>query len=206
MNLTILYRVLWKPASVFREFREETRKEPFIFIGILIAINTIGAARNDFSQITNPAMLLAGILHAAFRSLLFPGFSALIVQLAARHLFEAKAKYLQIMSALILCSLPFYISSWLSSVIGISRNSFGLGSMIPSMQETHPLVFGFVASINPFSIWAFVLMYIAQKEIFGLSRRQSATLLLVLIVSGIILNGLWLMLAVYIFNIYNPAT
>jgi len=119
MDLTILYRVLWKPSTVFREFKDRQRIEPFILICAAVVIPLILAYKNDIQQIVDhPSLLLTGLLQGFFFSLLFPGLEALIVFLSARLIFNVKSNLLTLLSAFILCGLPQYISTWLTIAFG----------------------------------------------------------------------------------------
>jgi hypothetical protein len=206
MDFTILYRVLFKPNDVFKEFKERTRPEPFIFIGALVILSVVNAYRNDFQNIIeHPSLIPIGLLQGLFFSLLFPGIEALIVLLIARLLFKAKASFLSLVSAFILCSLPQYISSWLTMLFGYPAIYVGLGGLFTSLRETHPFLFGMVASITPFFIWVVFLWRAALKQIVTPSKQQTTALLSVLIIQGLTIGGLWRMFAVMIFNIFNPA-
>ena len=48
MDLTILYRVLWKPNAVFKEIIGKMRVEPLIFISATIVIPLISDNKNIF--------------------------------------------------------------------------------------------------------------------------------------------------------------
>ncbi len=55
-------------------------------------------------------------------------------------------------------------------------------------------------------VWIVFLWHAALSQIFPISKRQAFTLLVVLVLTNIIIYGLWSMVAIAIFNIYNPAT
>lgn len=206
MDLTILYRVLWKPNEVFKEIIGKFRVEPFIFICAAVAIPLIAAYKSDYRQlIEQPDLILIGLFRGFFIALLFPGLNAIIIFAIAKTAFDSKASFWPLLSAFILCGLPFYISTWLKMFFGYPAIYVGLGALSPSLAQTHPFLFGILASITPFFIWVVILWRSALTRLLATSKRQTAVLLSVLILLGLTVGGLWRMFAVMMFNLFNPA-
>ena len=205
MDFTIFYRVIFRPNDVFKEFKERVRPEPFIFIGVLVILSVLNAYRHDFQRIIeHPSLIPIGLLQGFFFSLLFPGFDALIILLSAKLLFKMKTSFLLLLSAFILCSLPHYISSWLANLLRYPAIYFGLGGLFTSLKDTHPFVYGTLASITPFLIWVIILWRIALNQILSTSKQQTAVLLSILILLNVTIGFLWRMLAVMVFPVSHP--
>jgi hypothetical protein len=153
MDYSILYRVVWEPSEVFKQFKGKPRLEPYIFVGAIVLLQGLKPYVGHFEELTKapfalPINLLAGFL----LFLLFPIVSALIVTLSATLLGNEKPPYLSLLSAFILCSLPYYIEAIL--VLTTAYTPFGLVSIFPSLSRVSPFAFGMLATITPFFIWS----------------------------------------------------
>lgn len=207
MDFTIIYRVLWKPSEVFSGFKGQIRKEPLILLCLVPILSLINTYKSDVQQLQNqPALLLIVPLQVYLSVLLSPLIEALIILLIARFAMNIKASFLSLVSVFILCWLPFHLLSWIPVLFGEPGVYIGLGRLFMNIRDTHPFIFGMLASITPFFVWIAILWSIALRQILPVTERQNLILLGSLILFGLTRGGLWRMFAVALFNYFNPAS
>jgi hypothetical protein len=207
MDFSILYRVLWQPSDVFKDFAGKIRKEPFILLGFIPILALINTYKDDPQQIHNhPSLLLIVPFQVYVFTLLGSFIEALIIVLIARFAMNINTGFLSFVSAFTLCWLPFELLSWIPVFFGNSGFYIGLGSLFMGIRDTYPFVYGVFASVTPVFIWIVILWRIALREMLPLSTRQSTILLVSLILFGLTSGGLWRMFAVAMFNYFNPAS
>lgn len=205
MDFTILYRVLWKPGDVFKKFVDRTRSEPFIFIVIIVPLGLLYTHRNDLQQLLDqPSLIAMGLLKGLFFPLLWSFLDGIIVYLYVRSIAKYKVQILPLVSAFILCSLPHYISKLVVAISGYPEYLFGMGGLFPSLRGTHPFLFSFIATIDPFSIWVIILWNAALNQLLSISKKQKTILLIIMTLFPFAFSLVWLMFAVMIFNLFNP--
>jgi hypothetical protein len=67
MDLTTLYRVLYKPSDVFKELKDRIRPEPYIFICVVVLLPVLIAYRNDYKLVVEqPFLIPLGLLQGFF--------------------------------------------------------------------------------------------------------------------------------------------
>jgi hypothetical protein len=207
MDFSILYRVLWQPGEVFKAFAGKTRKEPFILLGVIPFLALINTYKDDIQQIQNhPSLLFIVPIQVYISTLVSPLIQALIVVLIARFAMNLKAGFFSFVSAFILCFLPFEFLSWIPVLFGKSGFYLGLGRLFMDLRNTHPFLFGMLASVTPVFIWMVILWRSALRQMLSLSTRQNTILLVSMILFGLTSGGLWRMFAVAMFNYFNPAS
>jgi len=207
MDFSILYRVLWQPSEVFKDFSGKTRKEPFILLGMIPLLALINTYKDNLQQIQNqPSLFFIVPLQVYISTLVSPLIQALIIVLIAKFAMNTKAGFLSFVSAFILCWLPFEFMSWIPVLLGKSGFYIGLGRLFMDIRDTHPFLFGMLASVTPVFIWIVILWRIALRQMLKLSARQNTILLVSLILFGLTSGGLWRMFAVALFNYFNPTS
>jgi Yip1-like protein len=185
MDFTILYRVILKPNDTFKEFKDRTRPEPFIIIALFVVLSTIATYKHDVLQTNEqPSLILIRMLQTLFFIFIFTGIYSLIILLSAKLLFKVRTRFPILLSALMLCSLPKYLLSLPMIYLESIARYIGL--------------LGF--------IWVVFLWHAALSQILPVSKRQAIILLAVLVLTSIVVYGIWGMVSIAIFNIYNPAT
>jgi hypothetical protein len=205
MDFTVLYRVLWKPGDVFKKFVDRTRPEPLIFIAITVPLGLLYIHRNDLQQLLHqPSLIAIGLLKGLFFSLLWPFLDGIIAYLYVRSIAKYKVQILPLSSAFILCSLPHYISKLVMAISGYPGYLFEMGGLSPSLRETHPFLFSFIAAIDPFFIWVIILWNAALNQLLSISKKQKTILLIIMTFFPFAFSLVWFMFAVMIFNLFNP--
>lgn len=190
MDFRILYRVIFRPNTVFREFLDKQRLEPLIFVGMLSIIANLAAYASHFEDIINkPWLIIIGLLQGALVLLAFPVLSAILVLLAAHFVLKTKIGFITLLSVFILGELPYYIETVLIVLAGYSPIS--LGSLLGSFGDRPPLLFGFLLTITPFFVWTVVLWSMAITQLFKLPHRQAITLVGTLVLLNILAGGMW---------------
>jgi Yip1 domain len=185
MDFTILYRVILKPYDTFKEFKERMRPEPFIIITLFVVLSTIGAYRHDVLHTNEQLSLkLSRMLLSLFFIFIFTVIYSLIILQSAKLLFKVRVRFPVLLSALMLCNLPKYLLS--------------LPMIYLESIARYISLLGF--------IWVVFLWYAALSQLFPVSKGQTIALLAVLVLTSMVVSGLWSMAAIAIFNIYNPAT
>lgn len=188
MDYSILYRVVWEPGEVFKQFKVKARLEPYIFIGAIVLLQGLKPYVGHFGEITKaPSALFMNLLVGFLFFLLFPIVSALIVTLSATLLGNEKPPYLSLLSAFILCSLPYYIEAIL--VLTTDYTPFGLVSIFPSLSRVSPFAFGMLATITPFFVWTVALWWFAVQQLLSLQKSIKVLIVVSLALINIILGG-----------------
>jgi hypothetical protein len=112
MDFRILYRFIFKPSTVFREFLAKQRLEPLIFVGMLSIIGCLAAyVSHPKTLINRPWLIILGLLQSASALLVFPVLSTILVFLATRYVLRTKIAFITLLSAFVLCELPYYMRS-----------------------------------------------------------------------------------------------
>jgi hypothetical protein len=193
VDFSILYRVLWKPREVFKEFEGKRRLEPFIFIGVMALLLTIKVYRGSFEDVKeHPALLLIGLIQISLSDLMIPIVNATVVYFAIRFALKLKFSFWSLVGIFILCGIPFYIEGAMN-VFGYK--SIGLGTLSSFLKSTQPFLFGMIATITLFFTWMIYLWWVAINQLFNLQRRQSILLVGSLALINMLQGGLWVFLA-----------
>jgi hypothetical protein len=188
MDYSILYRVIWKPGEVFKQFKDKPRLEPYIFIGAIVILQCLKPYVGHVEEMTKaPFTLLMNLLVGFLFFLLFPIVSAIVVTLAATLLGNERPPYFPLLSAFILCALPYYIEAIL--VLTVGYTPVGLGSLFHSLKSISPFAFGMLATITPFFVWIIVLWWFAVKQLLSLQASKKALIVVSLALVNIILGG-----------------
>jgi hypothetical protein len=185
MDFTILYRVLWKPRDVAKQFIGKIRIEPFIFA---IAWTVLSYLWYFTDLIKTPLLLIVRMLQGLSVLLIFPAINAAIAFLIIRFIFKIRFNFIQLFSLFILCGLPYYIEGLLIAIFHYNPST-GAGSLIQHFGDIHPFLFGMISMITPFFIWIVFLWRGALYHI--LSERQAKVVLGTLFVVDLIVSGLW---------------
>ena len=166
MDFSILYRVVWKPSAVFKQFKDKPRLEPYILVGVLVLLQGLKPYWGHFDAITAaPSAFAMNLLFGFLFFVLFPIMDAVVVVLTASILGGAKPRFLSFLSAFILCALPYYIEAMLALFFGYTPR--GLGSLFPSLESSFPFAFGMVATVTPFFLWTIALWWFAVKQLLA---------------------------------------
>ena len=190
MDFTILYRVLWKPSAVFKRFAGKLRTEPFVLIAVIAIISGINAYVGRFQEVLDhPVWFPVGLIQSSLILLLPPTIDAVVVFLLVLLLMKVRTKFLVLVSAFVLCEMPYFLERLLAMVFGYP--SIGLGSLITILGDIQPFLFGMLATITPFFVWNVILSWVAIIEIFNFQRRQNILLVGSLVLTGMLLNGVW---------------
>lgn len=190
MDFTILYRVIWKPSEVFNQFKSKLRIEPFILVAVISIISGINAYLGPYKEVNSqPLLFVLGVVEGFFILLLPSVTDAVIIFLIAFLIFKERTSFLMLVSAFALCELPYYFERIL--VMAFNYPSIGLGSLITVFGDIQPFVFGMVATITPFFVWNLILWWAAIKEILNFKLRQNILLVGSLVLTSMLLNGLW---------------
>lgn len=190
MDFSILYRVVWMPSRVFKQFLGKIRLEPFIIIGVIVIISIINAYIGRFGEITkHPFLLIAALTQSCLFTLLLPLMYAFLTILIVRYFFKKDTiGFLAMLSLFILCNLPYYIEFILLTFTPYP--SISLGSIITIFGNAKPFIFGMFAAVTPFFLWAVILWVFAFRQIFNLKIWQRIILIATLIFTNMILGGL----------------
>jgi hypothetical protein len=201
MDFSILYRVIWMPNAVFKQFVSKFRLEPFIMIGVIGVISVINAYLGRIDEVVrHPFLLFAGVIQACLFALLFPIVDATIIILIARFVFKKEeVNFISLVSILILCNLPYYIEVMLT--VFLAYPSIGLGTLITLFGDINLFILGMFTVITPFFIWVVILWTAAMRQIFSLQYWQRILLVSTLILTSMLLGGLWSILKCYMARI-----
>ncbi len=193
MDFSILYRVVWKPGEVFKQFKDKARLEPYILIAMIVLFQGLKPYWRHFEAVSAaPLAFTMNLLFGFLLFILFPIADAVIVTITASILGGEKPRFLSLLSAFILCALPYYIETVLVLVFGYTP--LGLGSLFQSLETSSPFAFGMVATVTPFFLWTITLWWFAVKQLLSLQEWKNVSIVASLAVVNIILGGwIWRM-------------
>jgi hypothetical protein len=89
----------------------------------------------------------------------------------------------------------------MTTFFGYPATYVGLGGLFSPLRETHPFLFGIVATVTPFFIWVVFLWHTALNQIFEISKQKKAFLLSELIILSLLSGGFWRIFANFLFTI-----
>ena len=193
LDLRMFYRVIVKPGSVFEVFLCRPHLEalvPVVLIGVLHAIRfDLDPSRSDalasFTLVVGVSMAFA---YSVILMLSFPLVSAIYVFLLRNRLGNNSAiTFGSVFTALVLCALPVYFGSLLTSFS--SSAQLGLGNLFPRLIETHPFLHGVLTTLTPYFIWTAVLWWIALTVLLRPGARQRVILLASLVLLNVLIGG-----------------
>jgi len=140
MDLSILYRVLWKPNEVFRSFIGKLRPEPYILLILIVVLNFIKAFVGDIHKINNYQSLITfSVIRSLFFLLFFPTVYALIIMVIERFVNKGRVELLSWIGVFLLCKLPLYIAWIIKAILGYPV--YGLGYVLPiSLRDSNPFL------------------------------------------------------------------
>lgn len=187
MDISLLLRVVWQPALVFKEFKNIVRIEPFLLVGSIVLISSANATQLKLLK-ENPVLVIAGLIQTLVLSFLLPSIGTAIAFLLTA-LFKQKINYLRLYSAFVLCELPYYLEGLL--IKGIGLPFLGLGSLVAAIRPQHPFIFGILALFTPFFLWMIFLWWSAINQLIELPQKQRIVIASSLILFNVLLSGLW---------------
>ena len=172
MDLSILYRVLWKPNEVFRSFIGKLRPEPYILLILIVVLNFIKAFVGDIHKINNYQSLITfSVIRSLFFLLFFPTVYALIIMVIERFVNKGRVELLSWIGVFLLCKLPLYIAWIIKAILGYPV--YGLGYVLPiSLRDSNPFLYLTIATITPFFIWTVILMRAALNQLLDIQYWQ----------------------------------
>jgi len=196
MDFSILFRVIWSPSDVFKQFKEKLRLEPYIFIGILAIFQGLMPYLGRFGEISQSGFAVTmNVLVGYLFFLAFPIVNVLVVTLAITFLGGERPSFFSILSALILCHLPYYIEAILALTLGYSP--IGLGSLFPSIEHVSPFAFGMIGTISLSFGLCMALWWFAINQLLSLSEKKKLFVVAILAFANIFLGGwIWRMTSI----------
>jgi hypothetical protein len=187
MDFSILYRVLWQPSKVAKQFDGKIRIEPFIFV---LAYAVLSYLWYFTDLIKTPFFLIVRILEGLSVALLFPALNTIVAFLFIRFIFQVRLNIIQLFSLFIVCGIPYYVEGLLIAIFGYKPMT-GAGTLFQHSANTSPFIFGMISMITPFIIWILLLCRSAVNHILNGQERQANLIIASLFVFDMLVSGLW---------------
>ncbi len=191
MDFSIFYLVILKPGEVFKQFLSKLRLEPYVFLGVFMLFLIVTQYWGRFEEAAiSPMPIILQILISYFLFyILFPVLNTVVVILMTYILMRGKKlQFLSLLSAFILCALPFYIETILT--IYFDYIPFNLASLFPGLETSYPFAFGMIASVTFSFLWVVVLWWLVVKQLVLSEKWKQLLIVISLVIVNMILGGL----------------
>jgi uncharacterized BrkB/YihY/UPF0761 family membrane protein len=197
IDISLLVRVMYQPSRTFGVFLRGPNFEallPVLAIAVLAAISSYleSPQREVAGGFGLVVGLLAAVVYIMVLMVLQPALNAMWVFVLRRYVGRSpNIGFSVLFTAFILCALPMYVGFLLEFV---SRTlHFRFVDAYHSLGDTHPFLYGVLATFTPYFAWTAVLWWIAVDVLLqprALERRiLVASLVLLDSAIGGVLSG-----------------
>ncbi|MBI2411609.1 MAG: YIP1 family protein [Deltaproteobacteria bacterium] len=191
MDFTIIYRVFYEPIKVFEAIRDRYNGEVKVFVIFVFAVFAIFAIKGT-TKVFYPDVLY-GVLFGFFMGVSATGGLLIyphLIESACIHFFGGKnkgLKFRQVFAMMLLASTPHLVYAILRSFI--DHTFFGPAVIFKHLSGSDPVLYGMISSVNVFSIWRAVLLWLGLGTLLKPERGNLAIIVLVIYVLEIGIGG-----------------